>query len=88
MTEYITVYTCVYRLDNHRKSVSTQAGLSAFRDGFWATKTHGLSQGSETDEYWIPPTAILYIRKSRLKKIEPTALAQALGRDAVREVPA
>ena len=57
-------YHCVFKFDNHRKSVYSDNGIAAFSDGFWVTKDFRYTVLSDC-EYWIPPSAILYVRKVR-----------------------
>lgn len=76
-------YFCVFKFEptNIRTSVSAD-DKSVFTGGFWVTRDRRLSQSTDTDEYWIPPSAILYIRK--VKEAEPAPAKKAVRRDALR----
>jgi len=78
MTSSRNTYAVVFRFDNNRKSVYVPGALCDVQHGFWVTKAFRFTYGDD-NEYWIPPSAILYIRKIRYKDPEPAAAEEAIG---------
>lgn len=58
----MTRYVCYFKIDELTKTSTDIPDIATAQHGFWVDSCYEYTNGGD-NVYWIPPAAVLYVRK-------------------------